>query len=142
MLLNSLFGRADDFRTLLPRMSVIAFAREHLISAALGCDLNLVEFSIQNRILGIVAKAILVMQLVGDLFQRFLEPVDAMDFEHAAAGGFGHLLQHVLPVIVLFIGMDDIAAVEARAFPRRIVNLQHVGDHVVLQQDFESFFET
>src|SRR5215470_11307072 len=103
------------------RHSVVPLAREYLKSISLRGDLDLAEFAVERGVLRIVAQAVLMMQFVGDLVQRFLELVDPMDLQHPPARGFREFLQHVLAVVVSFIGVDDVAMVEAAAFPRRIV---------------------
>src|SRR5262249_58632738 len=46
--------------TYLPQMSVITFAREDFVSVACGGDLNLAKFAVPDRVLRIVAQAVLM----------------------------------------------------------------------------------
>jgi len=136
-------GRANDSYQLarlarrpVPGLGVIAFPSEDLVAVPPSDNLDFTEFSVPVLVMRVVAKAVLVLQLFRDFVQRGLQLVHASDFEHAASGGLGQLLEHFLSMLIVLIGMDDVAVIKAGVFARRIVDLEDISDHVVLQEYF------
>src|SRR5260370_17273270 len=109
-------------------MRVIAFAGEDAIAVVLGGDLYLAEFPVLGRVGWVVAQAVLLVQLLRDFVERGFQFINAVHFEHASAGGFGQLLQHVVSVLVFLVGMAHAPVIKAPAFPCRLINLQHLAN--------------
>src|SRR6266513_526351 len=140
MLLSRELPRADHRSRILPlrlmrcrlvrswQGGVIAFTGVDFVVLFSGGNLNLAKLAIPVLVLGIVAQAVLVVQFVGDLVESSFEFGDAANFQHAPAGGLGKVLEGVF--------MKDVEHVAFVA--AGIVDLQHIGDHVVLQQGLQS----
>src|SRR5207249_8308030 len=94
----------------------------------LGGCLSVVLVVMVVLVLGVVVWAVLVVGLVGDLVESCFGFGDAASFQHAAAGGLGRVLGGVF-----MRDVEHVAFVAAG-----IVDLQHIGDHVVLQQGLQS----
>ena len=75
-------------------------------------NLDFAEFAVPILTLGIVAEAVLVVQFFGDLIEGGFEFIDALDFQHAAAGGLGKL-----PETVFIKDVEHVASVVARELP-------------------------
>src|SRR6516162_4772893 len=67
-------------------IGIVAFAGEDLVAFLGGGNLDLAELAVPILVFGIVAEAVLVVQLVGDFVERGFEFIDTAHLEHAATG--------------------------------------------------------
>jgi hypothetical protein len=76
-------------------ISVIAFASVDFVALLPSRNLDFSVLAIPILVFGIVAQAVLLVQFVGDLIKRSFEFFNTLDFQHAAAGSLGELLETV-----------------------------------------------
>src|ERR1700739_1010622 len=110
-------------------LGVVALAGVDAITLFARGNLDEAELAVPILVFGVVAQAVLVVEFVGNFVEGGFQFIDAANFQHAPAGGFGAFLGEGLSMAVLSVDVQDIAFVALGA----IVNLQHIGDHIVLE---------
>ena len=134
---QNFFAPVRGAQSLFFRLCVVTVACGDLV--ALTClDAYFAKCSVPILIRWPITQTVLVMQLIGDLFERSLHLFKSFDFDHAPAG------LDCKPSNTVFLvtskDVNDIAIVAIAA--RSMLNLEHVCDYIVLFQGLQRIAES